>query len=99
MQLTNEVDALPQEIREHLSDPNSLQEFAQGQDLVQSVLTRSTTDLEFRGQLVENPQAAIADLYREERGHPIPAGMSRLDLRFVENEGGRRLRPSTGDRR
>ena len=88
MKERNDIRWLPQEIRQELDDPNSLREYDQGRELIRSVMTRSTADLEFRRQLLEHPKRAVTALYEEQHGHPFPGGGElALDIRFVENEG------------
>ena len=86
----NDASWLPEEIQQDLDDPTRLQEYNDGVDLLRGAMARSTTDLEFRRQLLETPRTVLAAFYRERHGQPLPGcgddGIG-VDIRFLENEG------------
>lgn len=51
---------------------------AEAQKTYQEVLERSAHDMEFRGRLLENPNAALAEYY--------DGDLSSMNIAFVENE-------------
>ncbi len=87
MEATINASWLPQPMREELKDPAKAAEFRKGQEFLRSVLARSTTDETFRQQLLTNPKQAIASHYEEVNGAAPDSGLTRLDVRFVENRG------------
>ena len=89
MQASNEVSWLPQEIQHELllTDSTKMQEYDEGKELLESAMTRSTTDLDFRRELLEKPQATVTAFYQEKHGRPFPGQGTAPDVRFVENEG------------
>jgi hypothetical protein len=51
-----------------------------GQEKLQALLVRSTTDLEFRKKLLTEPRAALAEF----SGHDIPES---VNIKFIESKG------------
>lgn len=78
-------DLLPESMQAELKDPAQAAEFQKGQDFLGSLLHRSTTDEDFRAQLLTAPREAIAEYHAALHGTDTNAPT--VDVRFVENAG------------
>lgn len=76
---------LPEHVSADLENPAELAEFQKGEQFLQLVLQRSSTDESFRTALVTDPRPAIAAYYAEM--YDDGGNIGQIDLHFVENAG------------
>lgn len=76
-----------QTIEQMISDPANADAIRESKELFETIMSRATTDREFRTQLVTDPKAAIAAQHRVSLGREIPSEALGMDIRFVEPKG------------
>jgi hypothetical protein len=69
------------------NDPANAEQVRQSQELMHSIVKRSSTDVAFRQQLLTSPKSAIAQQSRDVFGRELTEADIAIDVRFIEPVG------------
>lgn len=77
----------PEAVQQIVSDPANAEAIHESQELLQVIMSRSSTDRDFRDRLLASPKEAVATQYRETFGKELEEAALALDIRFLEPQG------------